>query len=352
MNALKEVSGSVRIKRNKLMDDIRNISDSLRRRAGDDLDLVDDAASASSATLVGPRHLFGQPLHVVMQRQQAFAHGLAPDAEPYEVAAAAEHLLDPELASLEVPAVLHYASELIRERYLHSVGLFRLSAAHAVINQVASAIDSSTDSGKAEILAQRDANVIACIVKKWLRELPAPLLCPADKWLAIADSVGSLTNVVSSEAQQEQEEHASDESPIVPVLREAIAGLPEHNRNVLREILVLAKALSLNAHVNKMTTCNLATVIAPNLLYSSDPFFSSANITVVNTLVETIMNHADLLFPERMAQINFVVLPSPNSSSSVCEPALAAEQQQQQPEEPSQPVETIEPEAPVEPSNE
>jgi hypothetical protein len=224
--------------------------------------------------------------------------------------------------------LLHYASSMIRERYLHSVGLFRLSAAHATIASVGAAIDGAVDSGKSIVTTLSDANVIACLVKKWLRELPEPLLTPAEQWLAIADTVNQSS---SSSSSLSVDDAASDEQlakqtnefdSITSLLRDAIAALPEHNRNVFCELLVLTKALSLNSHINKMTSCNLATVIAPNLLYSSDPLVSSTGITTINTLVETMIDRVDLLIAERLAAVEFVVLPSPNSAPSVCDPAL------------------------------
>lgn len=127
----------------------------------------------------------------------------------------------------------------------------------------------------------RDVHVIASVLKSYLRELPEPLLTYQlyDEWI--------------NAAKIHNDEHR------IESIQNVIRKLPEVNYNNLRYLIKFLSELSKNPKT-KMTSSNIAIVIAPNLLWSHSELCNGLDMTnasVVNSVVELLVSNVDKLFP-------------------------------------------------------
>lgn len=127
----------------------------------------------------------------------------------------------------------------------------------------------------------RDVHVIASVLKSYLRELPEPLLTYElyYNWIEAAK--------------------LPTEELRVEALSNVIKKLPLANYDNLRYLIKFLAELPKNPK-NKMTSSNIAIVIAPNILWSVTDMCNVAdmsNATIVNSVVEMLVSNVDKLFP-------------------------------------------------------
>jgi len=156
-----------------------------------------------------------------------------------------------------VPAVFSDAADYIKENAKDAEGIFRLSVTSNVLLEVQEMIDS----GKSVLYT--DVYVAANIIKSWLRALPEPLMTFAmfDDWISAQDDPKRLHDLVQK--------------------------LPKENSFLLSALIRLMKDIAVYADVTRMTSNNLAIVIAPNILYrrGDEMNISQGPTNVVDTLV-------------------------------------------------------------------
>jgi len=162
-----------------------------------------------------------------------------------------------------VPSVFTDAAEYIRENGKDAEGIFRLSVTSNVLLEVQEMIDS----GKAVLYT--DVYVAANIIKSWLRALPEPLLTFSmfDEWIDAQDDPKRLHDLVQK--------------------------LPKDNSFLLSALMHLMKDLTVYSDVTRMTSNNLAIVIAPNILYrrGDEMNISQGPTNVVDMLIS---NYEDI----------------------------------------------------------
>ena len=158
---------------------------------------------------------------------------------------------------LLVPRVLADAAEYLEAHAKDAEGIFRLSVSTNLLVEYQEMIDS----GKP--VSYTDAYCAASIIKSWLRALPEPLLTRPlyDAWIRAQSDPQSL--------------------------HDCVLKLPRHNRFVLSALIRLLKDISAYSSVTRMTSNNLAIVIAPNILYRAgdEMNISQGPTTVVDTLI-------------------------------------------------------------------
>jgi len=136
----------------------------------------------------------------------------------------------------QVPKVLVDMKQALQMHgALSSEGIFRLAGDVHDVKMLKQNINSSTFS----VEAASDVHAVASLMKIWFRELPAPLL-----------------NAISPEDIQ-----TTDPGHVQHICNQ----LPETERNLLYWLADLLCEYSRNVAENKMTTQNLAIVVAPNL---------------------------------------------------------------------------------------
>lgn len=127
----------------------------------------------------------------------------------------------------------------------------------------------------------RDVHVIASALKSYLRELPEPLLT-YELYSSWIDAAKKPTEELRLEA-----------------LSNVLKQLPVANYDNLRYLIKFLAELPKNPK-NKMTSSNIAIVIAPNLLWSlaeKNNGIDMCSATIVNSVVEMLVSNVDRFFP-------------------------------------------------------
>jgi hypothetical protein len=200
--------------------------------------------------------VFGVPLEVIIERDGADStDGIGPGA-------------------LRIPAIVDDAVTTMRKMDLSVEGVFRKNGNIKRLNEAMAAIDK--DGCDAVDFSKENVVQIAALLKKYLRELPDPLLTFKLHRLFI------------------QSQKIADEDKRRRVLHLTCCLLPKAHRDSLEVLCSFFNWVASFHQVDeesgsKMDTHNLATVIAPNILFTNaktpvdDNFLA---IEVVHTLIE------------------------------------------------------------------
>jgi len=141
-----------------------------------------------------------------------------------------------------VPTILvHMKNCFLKNNGPTVEGIFRLAGEQTEIRRIKELMNR-----KAFDFNTRDVNTIASLLKIWYRDLPVPIL---------------------NALPQDQMMHWADANECVLAYQK----LTEPQKTLLDWLMELLVIISQNASVNKMTSQNLAIVIAPNLYDISTP---------------------------------------------------------------------------------
>ncbi len=205
-----------------------------------------------------PGQVFGQPLDEVMARERERD------------------------ASAAVPRCLRDGISYIFRKGLGVEGIFRLSGAKGEVDALKLAYDEGEE---VDLNNVRDPNVVASMLKLYLRELPEPLLpCKDyDSYLA-AVQLGS-------------------DAATVARLGELLRGVSSNSRAVLAEFVRVLSCVARNSKFNKMVAANCSIVLGPNILRRAVVDMSdvraSASLAMdsgdVNKVSEFLLNHPHLV---------------------------------------------------------
>lgn len=155
--------------------------------------------------------------------------------------------------SFSVPALVRDGVSYILRKGLSVEGIFRLSGAKGEVDALREAYDFEMD---VDLNNVRDPNVVASLLKQYLREMPEPLLPAKDyqRYLA-AVQLASKEAVVTE---------------LGALIKEGVSG---YNLAVLSEFVRLLHCVVRNSRFNKMNSANCSIVLGPNILRQpmSDP---------------------------------------------------------------------------------
>jgi hypothetical protein len=221
--------------------------------------------------------VFGVPLEVIIDRDGADStDGIGPGA-------------------LRIPAIIDDAVTTMRKMDLSVEGVFRKNGNIKRLNETMAAIDK--DGCDAVDFSKENVVQIAALLKKYLRELPDPVLTFKlhRLWIA-AQKIG-------------------DEDKRRRVLHLTCCLLPKPHRDCLEILCAFFNWVASFHQVDeesgsKMDTHNLATVIAPNILFTNaktpvdDNFLA---IEVVHTLIEYNDQMCEVSFFELLTQISLLI---------------------------------------------
>jgi hypothetical protein len=156
-------------------------------------------------------------------------------------------------SKLRIPIVVDDIIIALRQKDMSVEGIFRLNGNIKKLRELTEAINKNPL--KSPEFSTQTAVQLAALMKKWLRELPNPLLTfnLYELWIS---------------SQREQ-------NPLVQkrIIHLAYAMLPRSHRDLLEVLLYFFSWVASFAEIDeetglKMDVHNLATVIAPNILYS------------------------------------------------------------------------------------
>ncbi|KAH1008544.1 hypothetical protein HUJ05_009090 [Dendroctonus ponderosae] len=161
---------------------------------------------------------------------------------------------------------------------LSEEGLFRIAGSASKVKRLKASIDSGCFS--VLIPEYRDVHVLASTLKSYLRDLPEPL----------------LTYHLHKEWMKSMQ---YPENQRIEVVRHLLSKLPQENRENLAYLIQFLARLTHHTE-NKMSSSNIAIVIAPNLLWNKDEEMNvnMGNCVTINMLVELLVKEMDTFFPD------------------------------------------------------
>ncbi|VCW48772.1 unnamed protein product [Gulo gulo] len=173
-----------------------------------------------------------------------------------------------------IPPVLRFTVTYLREKGLHTEGLFRRSASVHTIRE----IQRLYNQGKpVNFDDYGDIHVPAVILKTFLRELPQPLLT-----FRAYEQILGITSVESSLR--------------VTRCRQILQSLPEHNRAVLSYLVGFLHEVSRECIFNRMNSSNLACVFGLNLIWPSQGASSLSALVPLNLFTELLIEYYEKVF--------------------------------------------------------
>ncbi|EDV27346.1 uncharacterized protein TRIADDRAFT_52954 [Trichoplax adhaerens] len=186
----------------------------------------------------------------------------------------------------EIAVVLEECIKYITENAMETEGLFRITGSASQMKLLRAAYDGV---GSIEsILDERDfipgIHSIAGTLKQYLRELPEPLMTHEfyDEWIDAAK--------ITDPQERLQE------------LWRVNRSLPKENYENLKFLITFLATLAENAEINKMSSSNLALVMAPNLLQSSlqglESPTSQVHFNEITSAVQSLIDHCEWFFQE------------------------------------------------------
>ena len=158
---------------------------------------------------------------------------------------------------IAIPAIFDCIVNSMLECDLRVEGIFRRNGQVKAVNELAEKLDSRPNDIVDIISQEKNPVHLASLLKRFLRELPEPLLTHRLQKLFL----------ISQKMPREQDQ--------ILVLYFACILLPEVNRNVLEVLLLFLRHVSSfqgncdsdeSSRGNRMDINNLATIIAPNIL--------------------------------------------------------------------------------------
>lgn len=171
----------------------------------------------------------------------------------------------------------------LAEQGIEEEGLFRVAGSLSKVKRFKASIDSGCFS--CLIPEYRDVHVLASTLKLYLRELPEPLLTYHlhKEWM---------------QSMQFPEQHQVD------VVKHLLHKLPQENRNNLAYLIQFLSRLAEHAK-NKMSSSNIAIVMAPNLLWNrnDDGNLLMSDCGTLNMLVDLFIRESHTFFPEDVGNL-------------------------------------------------
>ena len=164
---------------------------------------------------------------------------------------------------------------------LATQGIFRVSASASALASAREALDASGGGGPLPP-APQSVHVLAGLLKLFFRELPSPLVPPAD-----------FSSLVAAMRDDGGEGRVS--------LAAAVARIPARRRAILRALVAFLAQVAKYEEASSMGALNLATVFAPNILRPGDgddnPLAALALVGDANSVLASLIQDFDAVFP-------------------------------------------------------
>ncbi|KAL9938241.1 hypothetical protein V8E36_002864 [Tilletia maclaganii] len=208
---------------------------------------------------VKKKGVFGIPLEILVERNGADS----------TLGASASHL--------RVPSFIDDIISAMKQMDVSVEGIFRKNGNIRRLKELSEALDR--DSSQVNLLDDNPVQ-LAALMKKWLRELPDPLLTFKLHKLFVAS------------------QKLEPESERLRILHMVTILLPKGHRDTMEVLFVFLKWVASFSHVDeetgsKMDLQNLALVLGPNILYSKGADPTKDETFLANAAIGQLLDHQD-----------------------------------------------------------
>lgn len=188
-----------------------------------------------------------------------------------------------------VPQIVVACCDYLKEQGLETTGIFRVSPTKDSLDDLKAEVDQGRSFDFSDI---NNPHIISGLLKAFLRETPDPLFT--------FERYPKFMEASKLETSEEQ----------VAAIDVLLKSLPEANYKTLQHVTLLCRLIEARKEDNKMTISNLATVLTPNMLYTStmDPINMVQEMEQANRIYSIIVEHYDTLFPTSDLELDVIVL--------------------------------------------
>ncbi|XP_072388451.1 rho GTPase-activating protein 23 isoform X2 [Diabrotica undecimpunctata] len=200
----------------------------------------------------------------------------------------------PSANNMYLPKFVEVCTDIIDDRGLQTVGIYRVPGNNASITALSEEINKNYDDVPLDDPRWNDLHLVSSILKSYFRKMPNSLIT-----IQLYPSFIKADKIENPKERMEQ-------------LRRLVKSLPRHNYYTLKHIVMHLRRVGNNSNVNKMDFKNLAIVFGPTIVRPEEENMESMVNHMNNQykIVETLLTHADWFFPENESEDN---LPVPDS---------------------------------------
>jgi hypothetical protein len=185
-----------------------------------------------------------------------------------------------ERPDINIPELLRTTFDSVLSTHYTREGLFRVNTSIQNLVHVKQRIDHHENID----WRLEDPDLVAAVIKKFFDELPDCLLTAT----RYPDFIGILNYPQDQQLEK---------------LKELVFNLPEHNKNVLIALLEVVSKIIKHSDVNKMTSQNLATCLAPVLMKHSDISVALMSVHKANSIIEFMFRNCDAFLQQKPSNI-------------------------------------------------
>jgi len=178
-----------------------------------------------------------------------------------------------------IPIIVRTAIEFLEQHALDVEGIFRRSASAVQVNETVNKLNQ----GGVMEYTQDDVHLASAILKKFLRDLPEPLLS-----FALYDKIMDACSLPDEERLAYSRK----------ILKENLA---EINYTTLQYLLTFLQKVVDHLDKNRMTSASLAIVFGPNLLWSQNETSTLTSMSKINSYSKFLIDNSHIIFDESFA---------------------------------------------------
>lgn len=180
---------------------------------------------------------------------------------------------------LEVPCLVESAINALHANGIEVEGIFRISGNSTRIKELQDAYDK----GNAPNLSNEDVHTVTSLLKRYLRELPEPLI-----------PYTIFPSLVATTTEKDAEEIK------LATMQALLCELQPTSFHILDRLTQLLSKIAASSEKNKMSPSNLAIVVGPNVMYSeeslSNPTAAMSSATAIINIYTFMINKVDAVF--------------------------------------------------------
>lgn len=188
----------------------------------------------------------------------------------------------PSLTNPYVPKFVEVCTDIVNERGLHTIGIYRVPGNNASITALTEEVNRNYDCVPTDDPRWNDLHVVSSLLKSYFRKIPDSLVTSA-----------LYPHFIKADKIDNPKERLRE-------IRRLVKNLPPHNYHTLKHIILHLRRVVDNAHINKMEAKNLAIVFGPNIVRPEEENVESMvnNMTHQCKIVETLLAAAEWIFSD------------------------------------------------------
>lgn len=177
-----------------------------------------------------------------------------------------------------VPKFVTVCTDIIEEKGLHTIGIYRVSGNSASITALTEEVNKNYDDLPVDDPKWNDVHVVSNLLKSFFRKMPDSLIT-----MHLYPSFIKADKLDNPKARMDE-------------LRKLVKSLPIYNYHTLKHIIYHLKRLAENNAINKMKEKNIAIVFGPTIVRAEGENMESIVNDTTNQckIVETLLLHVGI----------------------------------------------------------